>query len=159
MGASDFLDRLDALLVPSEYRTKLDDLPAGWRLYRKGAYLFAAVPYAGVPDGDYGNAYVKAEIRKRVFAWPFVAEKGLFLLYYGAAAEWGPHRKRHRVDRTALRPIIAQAIHFVDPETGDNYNSRTAWGPIRFGFARSVVDKIERLCEALARRSGGPNGP
>jgi hypothetical protein len=160
METSAFLDRLDALLVPSEYRTKVGgDLPPGWRLYRKGAYLFAAVPYTGVPKGDYANARVKAEVRRRVLALPLVAEKGLFLLYYGAAADWGPHRERHRVDATALRPVITQAVHFVDPLTGDHFSRRSAWGPVRFGFAGPVVGKVERLCETLRRPGGATSSP
>ena len=150
LESSDFLNRLEAALVPSDYRKKIvENVPAGWRFYRKGAYLFAAVPYASVPRRDYGNAYVKSEIRKLVFALPFIAEKGLFLLYHGAVAEWEPHREKHKVDKTALRPIILQSIHYVDPETGDHYNSRTAWGPIQFGFCGTVIEKIERLCEGL----------
>lgn len=51
---------------------------------------------------------------------------------------------------TALRPIITQAIHFVDPENGDNFNNRTAWGPDQFGFCGGVIDKIQRFCDDLA---------
>lgn len=150
MDSSVFLDRIDALLVPSDYSNKLiKNVPDGWRFYRKGAYIFAAVPYASVPTGDYGNAYVKTEIRKLVFAFPLFAEKGLFLLYYGPVRDWQRHRKLHKVDKTALRPIIIQSIHYVDPETGDNYNSRTTWGPIKFGFCGKVIDKIGRFCEEL----------
>jgi hypothetical protein len=157
MDSSAFLNRIDTLLVPSDYAKKIvQNVPDGWRLYRKGAYLFAAVPYSSVPAGDYGNAYVKAQLRKLVFALPFLAEKGLFLLYYGPAAGWKPHRKRHKVDRTALRPIITQAIHYVDPDTGENYSSRTAWGPIKFGLAGTVIDKVERFCEELAEQGIKP---
>ena len=59
-------------------------------LPKGAAYIFAAVPYSSVPRGDYGNAYVKAEIRKILFAFPFFAEKGLFLLYYGPVGDWKP---------------------------------------------------------------------
>jgi hypothetical protein len=151
MDPETFLDQIDALLVPNDYRKKIiQNVPDGWRFYRNGAYVFAAVPYSSVPAGDYSNAYVKREIRKFVFAFPFFAEKGLFLLYYGPVGDWGPHRELHKVDRLGLRPIIMQSIHYVDPETGDNYNSRTAWGPIKFGFCSTVIDKIERFCAELA---------
>jgi hypothetical protein len=160
MDSSDFLNQIDALLVPSDYRNKLvENVPDGWRFYRKGAYIFAAAPYARVPAGDYGNAYVKFEIRKRMFAFPFFAEKGLFLLYYGPVADWRRHRELHKVDRTALRPIITQSIHYADPETGENYNSRTAWGPVKFGFCGKVIEKIERFCAGIKRQSTNPGKP
>jgi len=153
MQPTDFLDRLDALLVPLEYRRRITKgVSDQWRVYRKGAYLFVAVPYSEVPSSDYENGYVKSEIRKIVFAVPLVAEKGLFLLHYGPEARWTAHKERHKVDKTALRPIIMQSIHFVDPESGANYNSRTAWGPIKFGFCTGVIDRIERFCGEL----GGP---
>jgi|GEM_PF-6556535 len=152
MDSSNFLNRIEALLVPSDYSKKIiENVPDGWRFYRKGAYIFAAVPYATVPKGDYSNTYVKTEIRKLIFAFPFFAEKGLFLLYYGSVGDWKPHRELHKVDKTALRPVIMQSIHYVDPETGDNFNSRTAWGPIKFGFCGKVIEKIERFCGELAQ--------
>ena len=151
-SSSDFLNRLDSLLVPSEYKKRITaKVPSNWRFYRKGAYIFAAVPYSEVPKGDYDNVYVKTEIRKIVFALPVIAEKGLFLLHYGPVAEWDAHKDHHKVDKTALRPIIMQSIHYVDPESGINCNSRTAWGPIKFGFCGNVIEKVERLCEEFAR--------
>ena len=151
MHSSEFLDRLESMLVPSEYRTKITkNVPSDWRFYRKGAYVFAAVPYSESIQQDYGNAYVKAQIRRTVFALPVIAEKGLFLLHYGPVADWDSRKQLHRVDKTALRPVIVQSIHFVDPETGANSNSRTSWGPIKFGFCGQVIAKIEGLCGEIA---------
>jgi hypothetical protein len=158
MDSSTFLNQIDALLVPSDYSQQvIQNVPEGWRFYRKGAYIFAAVPYSSVPAGNYDNAYVKTKIRKLVFAFPFFAEKGLFLLYFGPAQDWKPHWKLHKVDKTALRPIILQSIHFVDPDTGENHNSRTAWGPIKFGFCGRVIEKIERLCMEPAQPTTRPS--
>ena len=150
MQSSEFLDRLESLLVPHDYRKRIvRDVPDAWRVYRKGAYLLAAVPYSEVPEGDYSNTYVKNEIKKIVFALPLVAEKGLFLLHYGPATAWDAHKQLHKVDKTALRPVIMQSIHYVDPESGTNYNSRTAWGPIKFGFCGKVIEKIENVCAEI----------
>lgn len=148
MQPVDFLDRLETRLVPHDYRKRVTkNLREGWRVYRNGAYLFAAVPYSEIPEGDYGNTYVKSEIRKLVFTLPIIAEKGLFLLYYGASVGWELHKDRHKVDKTALlRSVIMQSIHYVDTESGANYNIRTAWGPIKFGFCDQVIEKIEKLC-------------
>lgn len=101
MDSSAFLNRIDELLVPSDYSKKLvENVPDNWRFYCKGAYIFTAVPYGSVPTSDYSNTYVKTEIRKRLFAFPFFAEKGLFLLYYGPVADWQRHRELHKVDKT-----------------------------------------------------------
>lgn len=153
MSADEFLDRLEAELLPGDYRRRLTrNVPVDWRVYRKGPYLFAAVPYSSVPAEDYGNSFVKRRIREIVFAIPFLAEKGLFLLYYGPAENWAPHQASHRVDQTALRPVIMQSIQFVDPQSGQTFNSRTAWGPIKFGFCGKVIEKIERLCDEFSSR-------
>jgi hypothetical protein len=138
------LDELKALLLPSEYRKQLDtNVPESWLVLRKGAYLFAAVPFAEVPNEDYASTYVKDKIKRMVTAWPIIAEKGLFLLYYGNVGEWNHHKDKFKVDKTALRPVILQSVHFLDPDTGDNYNIRTNWGPVKFGFCGGVIGRIE----------------
>ena len=71
-------------------------------------------------------------------------------MLHGPEATWDAHAAHHKVDKTALRPIIMQSIHYVDTETGANDNSRTAWGPIKFGFCGKVIAKIEGLCERIA---------
>ena len=88
----------------------------------------------------------KTEMRKAVLAVPVISEKGLFLLYHGPSSEWQANKELHKVDKTALRPIIMQSIHYVDFCSGANYNSRTAWGPIKFGFCGKVIEEIEQLC-------------
>lgn len=153
MFAGEFLDRLEQDLVPADYRRRLtQNVADDWRVFRKGPYLFAAVPYSSVPAEDYRNTFVKRRIREIVFALPFLAEKGLFLLYYGPAENWRPHQASHRVDKTGLRPVIMQSIQFVDPQSGETVNSRTAWGPIKFGFCSQVIEKIERICDEISSR-------
>ena len=152
MKPESFLDLLEGLLVPSEYGEKIvEAVPKGWRFYRKGAYIFAAVPYDEPSVGDYKNSYVKTAIRKIVFAMPLFAEKGLFLLHYGPEEAWGKHASLHQVDKTALRPIIMQSSHFVDAETGANLNSRTSWGPVKFGFSSGVIAKVESACSQISQ--------
>jgi len=152
MKTHEFLDRVEAALVPHHYRKRLTkNVPESWRFYRKGAYVFAAVPYSEIPEGDYGNAYVKGGVKKIVFTLPVLAEKGLFLLLHGPVSDWEPHKEHHRVDKTALRPVIMQSIHYVDAETGSSFNSRTAWGPVKFGFCGRVIEDIELLCAQLGK--------
>lgn len=78
---------------------------------------------------------------------PLILEKGLFLVYYGSSDSWKNEVPKFKVDKTGLHLVILQSIHFVDPETGDNINKRTSWGPIKFGFCGKVIEDIENLCK------------
>lgn len=138
------LDQLTDLLLPSEYKIKITkNVPEEWLLLKKGAYLFAAVPFSEIPEGDFGSKYVKTKIRSITKAFPIFAEKGLFLLYYGNESSWERISEKFRVDKTGLRPVILQSVHFLDPETGKNINTRTHWGPVKFGFCGGVIARIE----------------
>lgn len=138
------LEQLQKLLLPSEYKTQLtENVPESWLLLKKGAYLFVAVPFIEIPEGDFGSVYVKKKIKALTKAFPFFNEKGLFLLYYGAESEWGSISKKFTVDKTGLRPVILQSVHFLDPNSNKNINTRTHWGPIKFGFCSGVIDRIE----------------
>ncbi|TWT88511.1 hypothetical protein Mal64_19940 [Pseudobythopirellula maris] len=89
-----------------------------------------------------------------MFAAPFLDEKGLFLLYDGAADDWRPHRKLHKVDKTGLRPVILQSIHYVDPATGER-KQPDGVGPIKFGFCGKVIAKIEHSCASVSEDETG----
>lgn len=65
-------------------------------------------------------------MREHVFAAPVLFEKGLFVHAYGPDSAWREGSQQLKVDLTAMRPIILQNIHFVDPATGETYNNRTA---------------------------------
>ena len=137
-----FLQELKELLMPSEYKKQLQqNVPERWLVLKKGAYIFAAVPFTD--SSDFGSKQVKKQIRNITIAWPIVAEKGLFLLYYGDKSKWEACKDNFKVDKTALRPVILQSVHFLDPKTGENYNTRTNWGPIKFGFCGGVIQKIQ----------------
>lgn len=133
-------------ILPGHYRTNLTHLVDGdCLLFKQGAYVFLAMPFSRVPSGDYGSNHAKTLIRKLLTCIPVIAEKGLFLLYYGPGTDWQAEAPRFTVDKTACRPVILQAVHFIDPETGVSTNSRTHWGPIKFGFCGRLIDQIELL--------------
>ena len=142
-------------VLPKHYKKDLSYLvDDDCLLFRKGAYVFLAMPFSKVPSGDYGSKCAKAVIRKVLTCIPVVFEKGLFLVYYGPSEAWQDEAPRFTVDKTALRPVILQAIHFIDPETGLNSNSRTHWGPIKFGFCGKLIDQIESFGEDIQHGKG-----
>jgi len=147
METRQFLEELETLLVPTEYTQVLKkNVPDGCLFLKKGAYVFLAMPFDHVPDNDFTSNMARSIVRTVTFSFPIIAEKGLFLLYFGAQSKWEKGTRNFRVDKTGLRPVILQSIHFVDPATGFNINSRTHWGPIRFGFCRGVIGRIEEFC-------------
>jgi hypothetical protein len=151
METQQFLKEIEALLVPSEYKQTLKkNVPDGCVFLKKGLYVFLAMPFDRVPGHDFSSSLARSIVRSVTFTFPMIAEKGLFLMYYGPQSNWEKHTKNFTVDKTGLRPVILQSIHFVDPATGFNINSRTHWGPIQFGFCGGVIRRIEEFC----RRAG-----
>lgn len=133
-------------------------------LFKKGTYVFLAMPFTSVPPNDYGSEVAKAVVRSALTCIPVFLEKGLFLVYYGPCESWQNDAPQFTVDNTALRPVILQAIHFIDPATGINSNSRTHWGPVKFGFCGQLIDDIEALGESIQQgstpdeRTSAPHG-
>jgi len=153
MNPKDFKKELMIQLMPSKYKSVLEKgVPASWLVLKKGAYAFACVPFSEVPADDYRNGYVKSILKKALKAFPVILEKGVFILYYGPGNNWENISSDFKVDKTGLRPVIVQAVHFFDPETGENVNSRTSWGPVKFGFCGPTIEKIEAFGNALKEK-------
>ena len=153
-----FVAWLQSTLLPRHYPNDLSEqVPPGYLLFRKGAYVCLAMPFRDVPPGDHGSRQAKALIRSAMTCLPIVAEKGLFLIYYGEGARWGEVAPRFTVDKTALRPVILQSVHFIDPASGANVNSRTHWGPLKFGFCGPLIADIESLAAWIAQGGGQPD--
>jgi hypothetical protein len=149
--ASLILERLRDEILPKHYRQNLQHkVDSDCLLFKKGSYVALAMPFSRVPEGDYGNDYAKGIVRGALTCIPFFFEKGLFLIYYGDKQKWGQCWTRFEVDVTGLRPVILQSIHFIDPQTGENENTRTQWGPIKFGFCGKLIADLEELGKSLA---------
>lgn len=121
-------------------------------ILRDGRYLFCCLPLEQVDLNDTHNKAIKAQLAKTFKAFPVIREFGLFLHIYGPVARWKEVSKMITVDKTALRPIIVQNVNFIDPETGDVFNNRTAWGPVKFGFCGKVIETIEAVANELKSR-------
>ncbi len=144
------LHKLQSSVLPRHYRSDLSSkVPDGYLLFRNGAYVSLVMPFSDVPEGDFGSKTAKSLIRSILTCVPFFMEKGLFLIYYGDEQSWGDVAGKFTVDKTALRPVILQSIHFIDPNTGKNVNSRTHWGPLKFGFCGKLIDDIESMAESI----------
>ncbi len=147
MNADKFIDKLKLEMVPAHYSKDFSErVGLGRLLFRKGAYLFLALPFEEVPCDDYNSDMARGVVKKAVFSFPIIAEKSLFLVYYGKREVWSEVAHKFKVDMTGLRSVILQSIHFVDSETGDNVNSQTGWGPIKFGLCGKVIETIELMC-------------
>jgi hypothetical protein len=144
-----FLSKLKSTMLSHHYRSDLSEkVGNGCLLLSKPVdYVFLAMPYSTIPKNDYRSSYARKVVRNAMLCIPLILEKGLFLVYYGSSDLWKNEVPKFKVDKTGLHIIILQSIHFVDPETGDNINKRTSWGPIKFGFCGEVIKEIERLCK------------
>ncbi|MFM7181076.1 MAG: hypothetical protein ACKO2G_06390 [Verrucomicrobiales bacterium] len=152
----ELLQRLRSSVLPKHYRSDLSaNMPNGYLVFKKGAYVSMTMPFRDVPPGDFGSKAAKSLIRSRLTCFPFFMEKGLFLIYYGDEQSWMPVAKSFTVDKTALRPVILQSIHFIDPNTGTNLNSRTHWGPLKFGFCGGLIADIESMAKDIQKAKAG----
>ncbi len=90
----------------------------------------------------------RMEARRLTHAiYPF-RSVGLYLVLCGPSSAWKHQKNQRLVDSTGFHSVIVQAVHFVDPETGENYLSRSAWGPITFG---GLVPTSELVGEVINR--------
>lgn len=151
MTSKSYIEHIKTKLYPSMYPV-LVQADESHFLLRDGRYLFYCLPVDQVDLSDTKNAIVKRRLAKLFSAFPVIREFGLFLHVYGPACRWLEPSKNVTVDRTALRPIIVQNVNFIDPDTGDVYNNRTAWGPVQFGFCGKVIELIESIANEIKSR-------
>jgi len=145
-----FLNELQRALIPSEYRSCLNEkVPEGHVLFKKGLYVFLGMPFDSVPKDDFNSYHARRVTKGAVLCLPMIASKGLFLLYYGKRKQWENIYEKYVVDRTGIHSVILQSVHFVDPEDGYNVNTRTKWGPVKFGFCSGVIDRISAVCDKV----------
>lgn len=157
MNNQTFLYELQNALLPKHYKVDLSEKVAdGCLLFKKGAYISLVMPFADVPQGDYGSKHAKSVVQSVMTCLPVIMEKGLFLIYYGDESQWKDTTSSFKVDKTALRPIILQSIHFIDPTNGANVNSRTHWGPLKFDFFGNLIADIQSMAESI-QQGAAPN--
>ena len=146
MTPEEFRNELIEQLIPFKYKSVVTNgIPKSWLVMKKGSYAVACIPYSELEIDDYKNEYAKRILRKALHAFPIIMEKGVFILYHGEYENWAADYKNFKVDKTALRPVIVQAVHFFDIRTGENANTRTSWGPIKFGFCGPTIERIEEI--------------
>lgn len=151
MTPEEFRDELTEQLVPFKYKQIVQrDVPESWLVLKKGSYALACIPYIEIPPDDYRNTHAKGVLRKALHAFPIFMEKGVLLLYHGDAQSWRVHCENFRVDKTGMRPIIVQAVCFFDITTGENTNTRTSWGPVKFGFCGPTIERIQEIGNKIA---------
>ena len=75
--------------------------------------------------------------------WLF-RQVGLYLVLCGPESKWLDCTSHAPVDRTGLHKLIVQAVHFIDPDSGAEHLSQSAWGPVRFGGVDSISEMIKQ---------------
>jgi len=152
MRADEFKKQLRDILFSFKYKGITDRrIPESWLVMKKGWHIFACVPFSEVESNDYRNKSVKSVLRKVFHALPVAMEKAAFILYYGSRTGWDNCSEKFKADKTAMRPIIVQAVQFFDTETGENVIERSSWGPMTFGFWGSTIDCIEQIGDTIKR--------
>jgi len=146
MTPEDFRNELIKQLIPFKYKSVVTKgVPESWLVLKKGSYALACIPYSEIEADDHRNIRAKRILQKALHAFPIFMEKGVFILYYGEHEDWGVNYENFKVDKTAMRPIIVQAVHFFDIDTGENTRTRTSWGPVKFGFCGPTIERIEEI--------------
>jgi len=150
MPTNALLNELRRSVLPKHYRKDLSDkLSDGYLLFQKGQYVALAMPFNDVPEGDFSSDTARGIIKSHLTCLFFLMEKGLFLIYHGDEQTWKEKTQLFTVDKSGFHSVILQSIHFIDPATGSNVNSRTHWGPLQFGFCSKLIDDIEAMAHRL----------
>lgn len=53
-------------------------------------------------------------------------------------------------DKVALKAVIVQAVHLIDPISGQYHLDRSQWGPVQFGRVEPVRAVIHSVLEGLS---------
>ena len=139
-------------LYPEPYTDCVASLPSEFQLLltcKSRALARYAICVTRWDDSLNGAAFLKtrrrAAARKLRAAWWLSRSVGLYLVVCGSCAEWQEHVSEMPADKTGLHSVIVQAVHFVDPETGDTALNQSAWGPVRFGGVDSVASIVNSI--------------
>ncbi len=115
-----------------------------------GRYAFAFLRQADQPV-DVTFAQARSRARQLCGAMWMLREVGLYLMVCGPEAGWVDQVELAPADKTGFHHIIAQCVHFVDPETGANHLNRSSWGPVKFGGLIPIDQMVGEVIEAIGR--------
>jgi hypothetical protein len=106
-------------------------------------YAFAVLPWSAVKETSTLLSVSRRATRRWMFTVPFLHQVGLVVV--GPERGWSPIASTATTDRTSLRSVIVQGIHFLDLETGASVVNRSQWGSIRFGHTTGVSKVVEEV--------------
>jgi hypothetical protein len=138
-------DRLHPLLYPD-----FVSLEGGHWLLREKRYAVAAFDWGRGQDGGTNLSVMRKTVRKATGAIWFVRELGVQLLVFGAESDWAEHVDVLKADKVALKAVIVQAVHLIDPISGQYHLDRSQWGPVQFGRVEPVSTVIRSVLEGLS---------
>lgn len=144
---------IDKGLHPQPYPRRATSLPAELHLLLSisrglfGRYALAVTSWDPALDGPaFLAARRKAAFRQLRALWMF-REVGLYLVVCGPRSAWQPHMADMPADKTGLHAVIVQAVHCVDPATGETQLNQSAWGPVSFGGVDSIAPIIDSIAQ------------
>lgn len=150
------LERLREVFHPIPYDEVPDlagsplDLLLLQRRWWGARYALAALEWRpGVPAGTQVSA-ARQELARRTSALWMLREVGAYLILLGDEASWQGAALEVAADRTGLHHVILQAIHLVDPSSGEAHVAQSQWGPLTFGGVGVVAEVVQHLAREVA---------
>jgi hypothetical protein len=148
-------------------KAKLHPTPYGRDVRPSGPFDFLIMRSSALPGGRYAFAFrrlgadsvretyerSRADARSLTRGVWLFREVGLYLMLCGPQASWHGRTEHAPVDKTGLRRIIVQVVHFVDPETGAEHLNRSHWGPVQFGGLIPISALVEEVIRRIPNSS------
>jgi hypothetical protein len=163
LDPAEFVRRIERRLCPRPYSRAVADRPPGCdlllvrRSLGLARYALAVFRWDPGQDGIAQREAARRGVGERLRAFPVIGEVGVYLVFTGPRRAWVGQVPKVVADQIGgPRRVIVQAVHLVDPATGESSLSRSQWGPIRFGGVGSVAELINT---ALANTGAAEPAP
>ena len=153
MDVSQLVALIEKGLHPQPYTHRTTSLSAEVRLLLTvrrglfGRYALAVCSWNPMLDGEAFLESRRKTVSRQLGALWMFREVGLYLVVCGARADWQAHVADMPADKTGLHAVIVQAVHFVDPDTGETELNQSAWGPVSFGGVDSIAPIIDSIAK------------
>lgn len=157
MDVHQFVGLIEQRLYPQLYTYRADSLPEEIHLMlsvKRGMLARYALAVTSWDMTQNGQAFLETRRRatsRRFGAMWILREVGLYLVICGAQPNWQSHVARMPADKTGLHAVIMQAVHFVDPESGESHLNQSAWGPMSLGGVDSIAPIIDSAAASSKR--------
>lgn len=152
-----FIEVIEQQLHPRPYTGRAASLPEGIHLLLTvkrgifGRYALAVTSWDATLDGQAFLQSRRRTLSRGLGALWALREVGLYLIVCGAQSQWRSQVAQMPADKTGLHALIVQAVHFVDPDTGETQLNQSAWGSLTFGGSDSIATVIDAAAASFSR--------